>query len=371
MRSYGSVKHTGYRCPLTITKNEQTVATVYANVLTHVLFNDPELKTWRPGLTVDHIDSHWEYKCQNEHWRIRWATGPQQVANRVLSNDHYVKRGSKISLGRIQWRTWIQGTPQQWDDVNIAKGLRATARETGHSASMIGSCLNDGLSHKHVASGHSYEYRLLQHVKDDTYMGERWFRPGANHSAFGWWPKDLALSDMGRLKWTNHAPTLPCKRGEYRKLMIGGSTWQYHEIAGWLFFGPRPSADHTIDHDSKILDKDGCLSNARSNLVGWADRVGQASTRTNGSHKESRGIPIAVTVKATGVVTKYTDQMSAAVALGVHQPTMCKWVSDGASRLYKIKRLPQPDLVHVRTSFSNGKLVLTTDVESWVKVKFN
>ena len=40
---------------------------------------------------------------------------------------------------------------------------------------------------------------------------------------------------------------------------------------GLLFFGKLPTGVHTVDHDDKKLDGEGCLSNNRTNLLGWAD----------------------------------------------------------------------------------------------------
>ena len=46
------------------------------------LFNDPEMKEWKPGMTVDHILSYepWNDHCRN----LRWATKREQSLNRGI-----------------------------------------------------------------------------------------------------------------------------------------------------------------------------------------------------------------------------------------------------------------------------------------------
>ena len=73
-----------------------------------------------------------------------------------------------------------------------------------------------------------------------------------------------------------------------------------HELVGWAFFGPRPTGAHSMDHKDQVtVDANGCLSNAVSNLVDWADKKTQATTSRNGSRTSTQGKCVRVRVKAT------------------------------------------------------------------------
>jgi hypothetical protein len=120
------------------------------------------------------------------------------------------------------------------------------------------------------------------------------------------------------------------------------------------------------------LDKDGCLSNALSNLGDeWADKRTQATTSRNNSLAATSGKRVRVRVKATDVVTEYTDACSAARALGVDHgfvSSVCR--DDKTSTLFEASYIKEQEhLVRVRAILGPGcRLELVTEVERWAEI---
>ena len=354
------------------------------HTLVNVYFNDPELVQWHQTMakckagtkpTTNHIDSRDEMKCENQHWRLEWSTAEEQAENRIFSVQSKASAHAKKSVGRVQarewrgrlqqWRTWTGGVADAWSNTLVWMGESETGRHTGHRAAQICKWMNDGKAHYNRDTGKHWEYRLLKHLVKPGYERERWFR--LKNSS--WWPDGLAVSDMGRIRLGDGAPELGTKVSYYRRKRIGGTNWLIHELMGWAFFGERPSESHTIDHDNKDLDTDGCLSNARSNLLGWADQSQQARTRRKGSRTEAQGKPVVVCPHATGIETEYASLSAAAEAMC----TTTGWIrrvcsGEHRSDVFNAWFVPQSDLVMVRSTFSNGKLTLTTEVERWAKI---
>jgi hypothetical protein len=162
------------------------------------------------------------------------------------------------------------------------------------------------------------------------------------------------------------APGLGTKGGNYRLKTIGGTQLRVHELMGWAFFGARPSEAHTVDHDDKTLDADGCLINTLSNLLGWADQSQQIVTKRHGSLTETLGKP--VVVRVGGVETEYDDAKAAATALGVARSFVNNVCNGKKSRQFEAWFAPQPDLTYVHAKFEHGKLTLTTEVERWADI---
>jgi hypothetical protein len=354
------------------------------HTLVHVYFNDADLEEWskvkarcKPGTlpTVNHRDPRNEMRSENHYFRLEWATGKEQRANQIRSAESKASYVAKISVGRVQarrWRgrvragyhnnSWAGGTPDEWDDTLVWMGSYEAGRHTGHNGQAISPWLNDGEPHYCRETKQHWEYRLLKHIVEPGYEDEKWFQG----EGYDWWPQGLGVSKSGRVRVGDEAPILGSKMGNYRSKAFGGAEWRVHELMGWAFFGPRPSEAHTVDHDNKTLDADGCLSNALSNLLGWADKSEQIATKRNGSRTETSGKP--VVVRVGGVETEYGDGHKAAAALGVTQSLVGLVCNGKKSRQFEAWFAPQPDLTYVHAKFEHGKLTLTTEVERWADI---
>lgn len=181
---------------------------------------------------------------------------------------------------------------------------------------------------------------------------------------------DILFSDHGRLREGKRPPWKGSKNGEYRYFTYDGSSYPVHDFLGRIKFGAPPSPEYTIDHDRKELDEDGCLSNAFSNLLGWADRSEQNVTARNGSMAESGGKPMTVTDLTTGETHRYTDSGTAGRAHGKTQLYMRNRASGELSQDGKlqIEWEPQPDIVRANTSIVDGQVKVELEVETWKQI---
>lgn len=361
---FGQVTARGYRGHMEI-KLKRGKYTPQVHTMVQVLHNDPELLAYHAFHaeygeypTTDHINPAFAMKSENHRSGLKWATKKEQIANRILTTEGGASKAMKQSVGRVQFRE--DGT--EWNDDNICVSQSAAARATGQSQGAIGEWLGDGKVHIHKASGKSFEYRTRPFEVEEGFEGEQWF-------SYAPLP-DMRFSDRGRLREGNRIPWKGTKIGAYRVFTYNGLSYMVHEFLGRINFGEPPSLEHTIDHDRKELDEEGCLSNAVSNLIGWADRSEQNATARNGSYAESGGKPMLVTDLKTGRTHRYTDSMTAGRAHGV--PPV--YMSQRASGLCKqdgellIKWEPQPDLVRANTTIVDGQVKLNLEVETWKKI---
>ena len=369
----GIVEGAGYRYGVTIASD----VVLKMHTLVQVYFNDPHLVRWKTEkalcgekgiVTVDHLDSSFEMKAENHHWRLDWATSEDQIANRIFTDESKAREAAKKSLGSVQAREWHGVTPDEWDDDLVFASAEAAGRYTKQRGENICEWVGDGGSHLCQATKKRWEYQRLDHVDDPGYEDEEW-----RQGDYDWWPKDLWVSDMGRFRRGKQAPALPTKEGCYRTLYVKGGEYKFHEIMGWVFFGPRKNDEDTVDHiDPTLIDDEGCLSNARSNLAGWADKKTQTETSRHGPKAETIGKPVTARMRDTGVETDYTDAGSAAKALGMSKPfvsRVCK--KKKKSRTFEAWFTPQPDLVYAHLKVVEGKVVVNLEVERWSDVDPN
>lgn len=372
VKSFGSLTPDGYRSVIRV---DGTIS-IRVNTAVYYTFVDPTLSQWKPGDTVDHIESGVEMRQHDHHWRLRRATRSEQALNREMKDGF----GSAHAIGLVQVREWTGlkklphnqwtgGVASEWDKSLVWDGMSKAAKNHGHDGGKVSKWLNDGKPHLCKSTGRFWEYRLLKTPLESVFATEKWIEPEVGSDTATWWPPGLKLSDMGRYRWDNGPPRMPPKSGAYRCIGISGSNWRYHELAGWLLFGSRPSDNHTVDHNSKVLDRDGCFDNSFVNLLGWADRKQQAATKRAPSFVESKGKPVSVMTKATQEIKEFSDLSTACRDLGVAKETMRDWIlKKYQSPLYEVWYTEQKDLVYVHARFAGGKLTLSTEVERWEKL---
>lgn len=378
----GGVRDDGYRYGMEIKEGLQ----LKVHTLVNVYFNDPELVKYEAKCpngeraTTDHRNRD---RSDNHASNLDWATAEEQIANRDVSEEAKASYRAKRSHGVVQAREWrgrvkqgrsyTGGTPDAWNDELTWMGTYQAAAHTGHAHSSILKWLGDGKAHRCEKTGKDWEYQRIKHAAEPGYEEETWVDLG-KVKGLGDGLKGVSVSDMGRVRdGTGAPPSHGSKVGVYRTKRIDGKNYQVHELVGWAFCGARPSLAHTIDHiDPTKLDADGCLSNARSNLSDeWADKSTQATTSRNGSMAATRGKRVRVRVKATDVVTEYTDTHSAARALGVapgQVSAVC--LNTYTSTKFDAEYIEEQEhLVRVRTAVGpDGKVSLVTEVERWAEI---
>ena len=383
---FGGVRHDGYRNTMEIKEGLKLLV----HTLVNVYFNDPDLVKWnaekvkcRNGerVTTDHGNRD---RSDNHASNLDWATTKEQRENRDVSEEAKASQRAKLSHGMVQarewrgrvreWRSYTGGTPDDWDDALTWMGTCQAAAHTGHSDGMISQWLGDEKAHRCEKTGRDWEYQRIEHAAEPGYEGEKWVNLG-KVEGLGDGLRGVCVSDMGRVRddRTGAPPSHGTATGKYRKKGIDGKLYAVHELMGWAFIGPRPSPNHTVDHiDQVTLDVDGCLSNALSNLSPtWADKSTQATTRRNGSLAATSGKRVRVRVKATDVVTEYTDAHSAARALGVDPSQVCQVCNNtcGSTKFEAEIIKEEENLVLEReVKGPDGKLSIVTEVERWAEI---
>jgi len=363
-RHYQKTRSSGYSNTVEIEKGER----VQVHALVHVLHNDPKLKKFKPGDTVNHRN---HVRNDNDSTNHEWASVPEQSLDQIRTAEGKASCAAKQGLGRIRFVE----TDNEGKELGAWSGMypsaHAVERVTGHCNSKVGEWLNDKKHHKHRKSGKYFKYERLPLVVDEDGLNREWRRVP---DAWGETPDGFMCSDDGLYRFDDDdEPKIGNRNsGHYQKLIIRGRPVLLHELICWTFHGPPPSPAHTVDHISRKLDADGFLSNHKDNLR-WLDASGQLKNRGDVSLADGMGTPVLVTTIAEGTTVTYTDYHSAAAAVGVTKTTIHKWCKE--SHVVKGKRYelaPQPDLVKTRakTSVVGGrvKLVLTTEKEEWKPV---
>lgn len=221
----------GY-CSIRLKTTDRRSVSVYVHRGVHILFHDPDLKLWRPGMTIDHIDGD---RSNNHHTNHRWASKALQ--------RHNTKPRTVCQYPSQRVRIFKAGESHEFESVTRA-------------AEYIG-CLSSQFSRQKIVHGWSVEY-----LEDPNLDGEEW-RPFESGSGM--------VSSLGRV----------CTHGSKRFLVPheDGYCWYgvgvpiSHVILTSFGF-PRPSKAHTADH----IDRNRS-NNALKNLR-WATKSEQAMNRS-------------------------------------------------------------------------------------------
>ena len=204
--------------------------------LVHIMFNDPELKLFRSGDSVDHKDRN---RLNNRKDNLCWASSSSQRANQIAR-----KKGGS-SCVRVSLTCVASGV------TTVHDSLQAAARSSGLSTGTLSTCT------------HSKGF-VIDRIQDDDLPSERWKHvDGAK------------VSSLGRFQPSNSKNRFfpkACDSG-YCRVMINGKQVLMHRVVMDLFGSPSPSVVHTIHH--KDRDR---TNNAISNLE-WATPSEQANDR--------------------------------------------------------------------------------------------
>ena len=372
-RFYGTLKGF-YRAPMKILLSHGKKYCPYPHTMVNVIFNDPDLIKYRQIFaetgeypSTDHIDPSDDKKSENHYKSLRWGTVATQCTNRNYTAKGKASYAAAMSTSRIQYRE----AGAEWADANICVGQSAVAKITGHAQSAISKFLDDGKTHgfirtkrRPIAPIQRFEYRSRPFEVIPGFENEVWYELPA-FPGYG-------FSDMGRYWPPKRAPTKGTKYKSdfYRYVKINGVHYKVHDLIGRVIFGMPPSAKHTINHGNHDLDEDGCYSNSRSNLRGWASSSEQNHTKGICSLAESIGKPVHVTCFSTDERYEYTDITSAALAWGNTHRHMSKLAGKRAQQdddiLFEFS--PQPDLIRVNTTIVGGQVKLELEVERWVDI---
>jgi hypothetical protein len=220
----------------------------------------------------------------------------------------YRKTQTIGGLPRIDWGTIYPNCVEAAKDLQFCK------------TSVAGGCwVNDGKPHVCQRTGLFWEFRaVVDSFVSDVYCDEKWYGTtfeGIDERVARIWPEHLEISNLGRLRWgRNDQPHFGSKIGRYRTIQIGGIKWGVHELCGLMWFGYRDDPDMTIDH-GPVLDSDGCLSNAKTNILGWRTKQEQNANRRKQVGHQARSKPVKLTSVTTGSVLEFASLSAAARSL--------------------------------------------------------
>jgi hypothetical protein len=324
-------------------------------LFTQVYHNDPELQKWKPGMTCDHIDQD---KSNDHKSNLRWANNEEQRRNQTQTAESMQNQARTHGHAVEGQMRNDDGTWTEWRRFH-SKAEAARAASTSDTA-VINSIKYDRTVT--IMEG-EWRFRMLQRTDAN---GDIWM----HHPHVDGMEIDLA---RGVFKRDGGGETKGYKHGVYRKLTIGDHQRNVHDVFGTLLHGERPSNLHTMEHESKELDEDGCLSNSASNLVGWFDKKEQASTASHGSGAKTQCRSIWARRHSDGeLLGPYADSEEAAGPLGLGPRFIreaCDRNSTKKAKNYDIWAEPQPDLVRARTSVGlDGRVSLSLEKEVWAVV---
>ena len=211
--------------------------------LVQVLFNDPDLQTWQPGDTVDHVDRN---KFNNRSENLRWASKAEQNLNRDTSRPKLMS--CPVVATFLQEPFHPSVTFPTVKDAAKEMNLRVM----GINLSCKGVCKQTG--------GVAFAYKEFPDLD-----GEKWVLVPDGRPGQPW-----KMSNMGRLQ-------NPAGMKEYPRVGPMGYAQfrhrQFHVVLMEVMGPPKPSEEHSVDHINR--DKsDNRLVNLR-----WATCVEQGMNR--------------------------------------------------------------------------------------------
>jgi hypothetical protein len=220
------------------------VGHLQVHTIVNVTFNDPDLKAWVDGDTVDHILSHEPW---NNHRRnLRWANRPLQRKNqgRFHSNNDPLQRPVEIRMrGHNSWTEY--------------PSLRAAADKMGVNNGTLSKVVNG------VESRKAYDARFKE---EPNLAGEEWMSVAKT---------DCHVSNMGRCSTVSSGKHFPTTKddGYCQPVKFDGSIKPigYHILKA--FGVPQPPGKTTVEH------KNGIRNDNRLNNLEWADAKDQCKTR--------------------------------------------------------------------------------------------
>ena len=255
--------------------------------------------------TVDHIDMN---PSNNAVTNLRWATRSQQTLYSYQLNAARSKAVDKRAT-RIEARK-VQNAGSEWE---VFESCNEAARKLGTSQGNIGSCLN---GKRKTALG--YEFRRVDDPEDDN---EMWVGVDGIH-----------VSDSGRVRTARGH--VHCGSGgktkTYLSVAAGGTRKYVHVLVARGFLGPRPSAQHTVDHIN---------NNPRDNRVvnlRWATPQEQVrhsfdSNTTRGNHIGKQSKPVRVRSESNSEWVEYSGVNEAVRCTGCNVASVHRALREGVA----------------------------------------
>lgn len=221
------------------------------HVVVNVLFNDPELKEWKAGMTTDHKDRN---RSNNIASNLRWATWTEQRENQKRKFGAAGSRGGKFGspvLYRADGGDWTRYS-----------SMHEAAAKTGLNFSRV----------RDIATGKTKKNRIGVEIKFDE-LSEPYELPGEV-----WKPIPATggfVSNLGRVQSLPHSPRyMPTPRANGRYFVaIGDMGTQQVGRLVLLAFDRAPVGDETCDH----IDRD--VSNNQLSNLRWATKVQQVANQ--------------------------------------------------------------------------------------------
>lgn len=285
------------------------------HIYVHVLFNDPKLTAWQPGMTVDHMLQN---RSDNRASMLRWFTMKQQKANQKSDR----KDGNK---GKA---VWCRSENLPWTRF---ASLREFARVSGLHFPYVRDVAN-----RKRPERDSLEIVFDDPVEDHELPGERWAKVPESEGF---------VSSFGRVQPTPHLPRYTPVPKENGRSFVHIGKYGCCQVGSFMLraFVRAPIDNETCDHIDRNF-KNNTLENLK-----WSTKKEQAV------NKEAR--PVYSTyrtylVRPVGTV-KWTevDALTASRTFGLKSSQMSAVANPKTNRqttkaddgiVYEVKCAPDP-----------------------------
>lgn len=272
------------------------------HVVVNVLFNDPDLKRWKPGLTTDHKD---RVRSNNHAFNLKWATGTEQRKNQVRNFGEVGSRGGKFA--RAVWCRFTGGCWRRFES------LREASDVTGLAFSVV----RDIAMGKTKKTSKGVDVKFAETSEPHELPGEVW-KPILDTVGF--------VSNMGRIQSTPHSPRYtPTPRSNGRCYAdVGNLGVQQVGRLVLCAFDRAPVGDESCDHK----DRDP-LNNNLSNLC-WATKKEQIANQSKRCTYATRRPYEIQAVGTTGWIV--TDATEASKKYGIDSSAMSHVANPSTNR---------------------------------------
>ena len=277
----------GY-CALGIAGSSRKSLTLLVHRVVHIIFNDPELRFFQKGDTVDHIIS---YRSMNNRENLRWASPSKQRENQ----DQPSHRGTDVRY-RI--------TSSKFD--------RLFDFGTQNDATEFMKVDNSLIKGNEINQDELQKLGWEVVVLDNSHFieGEEWKYPTPSSKS--------KVSSLGRIETAYGKRYYPRPdRSGYVYFRWNGVSTQVSHLVMMAFGFSRPSSMHSIDHKDRNPG-----NNSITNLR-WANATEQNRNKGNRLGKSFRKVEVKLTSSSVWKLYKNSNEAREVLGISLQAANNC------------------------------------------------